>query len=136
MITLKKHKELYKPQVFLIVLRALLILAIIFSFIGILENIVGLPDMTPGKFFSVLWNQYVGTPLILTLVAIVIFLFGSTYVEAGLYHMYFKRITGDDINDQFMDGATKDFLPFLGGNIVIGFCWFIAILPYVLARAV
>lgn len=129
----REHKELYKPQVYLILLRALLILAVIFSFLGIFEDMFMLPDLTLRKFASVFMNQFVGTPLLMLLISIIVLLFGTTFVEAGLYNMYYKRITADETNDHFMYGATKYFFPFLGGNIIIGLCWMIAIVPYVIA---
>lgn len=127
------HKELYKPQVFFLVLRGILIFlagislveitSLMFPFIG---------NVTVTKFMALTWSEFKGTPLLLFFTTLLVSAFGSTYVEAGLYTMY-ARINSQDEGDlHFSVGANKYFFTFLIGNMVIVLFWIIASLPYIL----
>lgn len=129
----RQHKELYRPQIYLILLRGLLVLLTVFSLFDLTERLIQLGDMAgSNQFMRIFWNEFSGLPLILILATLFILLFGSTYVEAGLYNMYYKLSIQDNDDADFIYGANRYFFPFLFGNIIIGLFWFFAIIPYVL----
>lgn len=126
------HKELYKPQIILIVLRGFLLYLVALSFIGIYDNMALLPELATSKFFTIFWNEFKGIPMIITSLMILVLIFGSTYVEGGLYHLYYSSLKNNGDEDTFFIGANRNFLRFLAGNILIGLFWLIAFIPYLL----
>lgn len=130
------HKELYRPQVIFILLKGLLVFITSLTFIRIFEDMALLPNLQFDKFFSILWNEFKGLPLMMTLTTMVVLLFGSTFVESGLYHMYYKLTTHDTNNGHFSYGASKYFLRFLGANLLIILFWLLAFIPYLIVGAV
>lgn len=127
------NRQLYKPQIIYLLLRGLLIFLSGLTVVELSSTMwpfVGNTDFT--KFFSLLWGEFFGTPLLIMVITILVMLFGSTYVEAGLYSMYAKLASDDHAAPIFAEGANRYFLSFLGGNILIGLFWFIAFLPFIL----
>lgn len=129
------HHELYRPQIFLIIFRALLFLITAMAFIRIFDRMALLPALSEGKWFDIFWNEFMGLPMMSLIATLLIGLLGSTYVEGGLYHMYFKRINADTDNDHFNYGASRYFLRILLGNLLIILFWIIALIPYLLVGA-
>lgn len=129
------HHELYRPQIFLVIIKALLFLITAMAFIRIFDRMALLPALSEGKWFDIFWNEFTGLPMMSLTATILIGLLGSAYVEGGLYHMYFKRISGDTENDHFSYGAGRYFLRILLGNLLIILFWIIALIPYLLVGA-
>ncbi len=128
----KKNKQLYTPQVLFLILKGGLLLLTFFSFLQVFDRISPLIGNDFSKVMTLLWSTFRGVPLIMTLTTLIVLLFGSTFVEAGLYHMYALLVQGKEDHPSFMLGASKYFFPFLGGNILIFLFWVIALLPYLL----
>ena len=127
------HKELYKPQIIYLLLRGLLIFLSGLTLVDLstkMAPFVGTVSFS--RFFSLMWGEFLGTPLLLVAVTMIVMLFGSTYVEAGLYYMYDKLLEDGRSEPVFATGANRYFLSFLAGNILIGLFWLVAALPYIL----
>ena len=127
------HKELYKPQIIFLVLRAVLIFLAGISMVEITNTMMPfIGSVTVTKFFALTWSEFRGTPLLLFLTTFLVSGFGSTYVEAGLYDLYGK-INRDQTEDlSFSSSANRYFLTFLIGNILIVLFWIVASLPYLI----
>lgn len=129
----RKHKELYKPQIILILLRSVFIIISALSILKIVDNLVNLaPSMDSSALAQLLLRQFVGLPLITIVFSILLLLLGSTYVEAGLYKRYYRIVNKEDNSTDFISGANKYFFKFLLGNLLIILFWIIAALPYIL----
>lgn len=133
----KMNRQLYKPQIIFLVLRGLLLFLLGLSMAELSRTMMPfIGGVSVLKFMSLLWKEFQGTPLLLTLVTMLVLIFGSTYVEAGLYALYAKVNRGDRDNLVFATGANRYFLSFLGGNILIFLFWVIASIPYVIVGSV
>ena len=131
------NKQLYKPQIIYLVLRGILILLTGLSFLEITETLlpfIGKVSVT--KFFLLFWNNFKGTSLLLVVVTLLVVIFGSTYVEAGLYAMYDKINRNEDEDIVFAAGANRYFLSFLLGNIIIALVWLLLLVPYLIVGAI
>ncbi len=127
------NKGLYKPQLAYLVLRGILLFLsglAITDLAATMAPFIGNVDFT--KFFQLLWSEFKGTPMILMAVTTIVMLFGSTYVEAGLYGMYNKATDGEDIDGVFAPSANRYFFSFLLGNILIFIFWLIILIPYLI----
>lgn len=130
------HKELYKPQVMLILLKGLFTFLTIASFVQLSKNMIHLTGLDFSKFFKVFMGEFLGLPFIIILGALIITLFGSTYVESGLYSMYHTFVADTRNDKDFITLANKYFPRFLFGNILIILFWILAIIPYFILGAV
>lgn len=131
------HKELYKPQIIFLILRGALIFITGLSLLQMIHQIAPFTDgsATPMTFFSILGGAFIKGPGLWLLLSLLIGGLGSTYVEAGLYHMYASFIQ-DESAPSFVDGANTFFLSFLIGNLLILLFWVLALIPYLIASAI
>lgn len=126
------NKQIYKPQIIYILLKTLFIILTAFSYFSIIKNMHLLTGIALDRFIILLWNEFQGLPLILTCITIMLLLLGTTYVEAGLYHMYYKCSINELEDDDWRFGARRYFLRFLGSNIIVALFWIIAAIPFLL----
>lgn len=130
------HKELYRPQITYLILRGILLLLTGLSFLEITEALLPfIGQVSVMKFFQLFWNAFKGTSLLLVATTLLVMIFGSTYVEAGLYVMYDKINRGDDDDIVFTTGANHYFFSFLLGNVIIILFWLLLLVPYVIVGA-
>ncbi|MDF1617146.1 hypothetical protein [Petrocella sp. FN5] len=126
------NKQLYKPQIIFLVVRGLLIISSAFTLLSIGDKMIHLTSMDFNRFISLFWSEFQGIPLILTLVTLLVMILGSTYVESGLYHMFYRAYKDVLTDGDFLTGAGSYFLKFLGGNILIFIFWILALIPYLI----
>jgi len=126
------NKQLYKPQIVFLVVRGLLIISSAFALLSIGDKMIHLTTMDFNRFVSLFWSEFRGVPLLLTLLTLLVMIFGSTYVESGLYHMYYKAYKDDLAVGDFSAGAGAYFFKFFGGNLLVLFFWILALIPYLI----
>ena len=126
------NKQLYKPQIVFLVVRGLLIISSAFALLSIGDKMIHLTSMDFNRFASLFWSEFQGVPLLLTLITLLVMVFGSTYVESGLYHMYYKAYKGELAVGDFSAGAGAYFLKFFGGNLLVILFWILALIPYLI----
>ncbi|MCF8020246.1 MAG: hypothetical protein K9L62_12695 [Vallitaleaceae bacterium] len=124
------NKQLYKPQIIFLVIRGILIIASAFTLLSIGDKMIHLTTMDFERFTSLFWSEFRGIPSLLVVLTLLVMIFGSTYVESGLYHMFYKAYKGELTAGDFSTGAGTYFFKFLGGNILIIFFWLLALIPY------
>jgi len=131
-----ENKQLYKPQIFYLILRGVLLLLTGLSLLEISQSLFPfIGSVSATKFLSLFWNAFKGTPLLLVITSLLVLIFGSTYVEAGLYAMYDQINRGDTEDMVFASGANRYFFSFLLGNILIALIWIFLLVPYVIVGA-
>lgn len=125
----RHNKDLYKPQIILIIIKLLMIIGIgveLFIWLGrddFYRLIRG--DIKLTRIFPVVFS--VGAGLI---AVIAIYIILSHIVEAGLYNMYKQCVTvGSSVQEDFWEGVRKYFFNFLFGDLLIFAAW-IVFLPF------
>lgn len=126
----KQNKSLYIPQIALIAINVLIVLAAgigLYRWIGV-ESITDLFSMESSEIFMFLLNQ--GFKLLaIGLVYAVI----SVIVEAGLLNMYKSAVTqGYTQTGDFKQGVSKYFIRLLLGKLFILVCYLLAIPLYLI----
>jgi hypothetical protein len=127
------NKQLYKPQIAFLVIRGLLIISSAFALLSIGDKMIHLTSMDFSRFVGLFWSEFQGIPMLLTIVTILVMVLGSTYVESGLYHMFYRAYKGELTAGDFSTGAGTYFFKFLGGNILIILFWILALIPYLIS---
>jgi len=124
------NKQLYKPQIIFLMIRGLMIITSAFTLLSIGDKMIHLKTMDFERFFSLFWSAFWGIPSLLIFITLLVMVLGLTYVESGLYHMFYKAYKEELTVGDFSTGAGTYFFKFLGGNILILFFWFLALIPY------
>ncbi|MGB7605558.1 MAG: hypothetical protein WBL93_08800 [Lutisporaceae bacterium] len=126
----KQNKSLYTPQIALIAINVLMMLAVgigVYRWIG-MENINNISSMEYTEIFRFLFNQ--GLKLLAMGLA---YAFISVIVEAGLLNMYKSVVTqGYTEAGAFKQGVSKYFLRLLIGKLFILVCYILAIPFYLI----
>lgn len=131
----KQNKSLYKPQIALIAVKALLILFVgmsIYSWIGI-ENFYSMADSFDGPREALRFILDISLKLLILLLAYALI---SVIVESGLLNMYKKAVMqGYTESGDFAEGISKYFVKLLLGELFIIVC-FVLSLPFYLILGV
>jgi hypothetical protein len=132
----KENKELYRPQVILIVIKSIMMVGVgvgLYWWIGkegLLELLSG--EVTFLRFALKVLSVGIG---LLTMITAYVLL--SRMVEAGLYNLYKKSVAGIVLERKdFWEGIRKYFLNFLFGDLLILAAWVVISPIYFIAGAV
>lgn len=124
----RNNKLLYKPQIIMAIIKALIVLGIsTFTYLYIEYLINSNPYFGISLLTSILLG-ILGILGIITVLWLVLMLF-----ESGFYYMYFKSLTSGTVRDiDFWDGVRKYFLKFIIVDIMTKVIWiFVGILTFI-----
>ncbi|MDP4144880.1 MAG: hypothetical protein Q8936_10445 [Bacillota bacterium] len=118
----KRNKRLYTPQLILIAIKLLMIIAVglrIYTWIG---NF----DVSTFSDYRKLLHFFLAYGIKIIL-ALILYSLVSVFMDSGLYNMYKKCVLYDSVQEgDFSEGVKKYFLRFLLGSIVIGILYTVA----------
>ena len=127
----KGNRQLYKPQIALIILKTIFYIITGVLIFGVLESIntVGISEDLLGVSALVI----LGAGCIM----LVIHAFGVLLVEAGLFNMYKSCLKDGELEKGgFREGVRKYAWSFFLVNLLIFFGWIVLFIPYVIIGAV
>ncbi len=119
----KAHKDLYKPQLVLVIIKLLMLIGIgtgLYVWLG------------GSQLYSLYYGEHAFSDIIQVLftfggsILFVLILYGvlSQIIEAGLYNMYKKSVMlGTTESGDFWEGVNKYFLWFILGEILLVLLW-------------
>lgn len=123
-----QNKKIYKPQIILALINSIVIIipfGILYSYFLKLES--------SGFNFEIFKFSDLISALFIFGLAGVIFAITLVYFEAGLFQMYYKAAySGTTDNNDFIEGTRKNFLKFIGINILTALMWIIIIPIYII----
>lgn len=131
---IKSNKVLFKPQVILIIIKAVLwatIGTLIYFLMNTLEN-----DALNHTQFSATIASSIGLLALFIIVLLVLFI-AKLILEPGLYYMYTEVIyKGSTTMKDFWIGVKKFFWKFFLGDLLLSVFWIIAALPLFIVSAI
>ncbi len=123
----KQNKGLYMPQMVFIVLKAIMFVGVgvfLFNFVTNIDEMAYMDKALIQTFVGFAWWM-----VALVLVGV----FGSMIVEAGLFNMYKMTLIGENVNSTvFYEGVRKYIVKILLANLLTFAFWILFLIPYVI----